>query len=467
MPDPSLQRVPYVTEYFGPWLVRERDGRALQHAAENLNVQVHMQQVNIGAADERAEARRTDNVMVSPEGIAVIELSGVLMKQESSLFASTSTVEARRRIRAAARSKEAAAIVLLIDSPGGTAGGTSDLAAEVRRAAAVKPVVAYIEDLGASAAYWVASQADQIVANQHDALVGSLGTYLVVTDSSEEAAQKGRKVHVISTGPFKGAGVPGAEITDEQLEMFREEVFEINAAFQRGVMQGRNLSAKAVDELFTGRVWSATQARQLGLVDDIQSFDGLLQRLAKENTAGARTTRQVNQSPPEQTMPEPNTATVTTSAATIKEIKAACKGADSEFVLGQLEAGATLTECMTAWMERQNAQLAEARAAATEAEQKAAESAKAAEAAAKKPGTKSLAEESAARTAGGEDLDAIDQYDGDATGTMLARRDEIMRQRKCSALEAMKQLARREPELLAAANREYDRQHADKYRRAA
>lgn len=453
--DPQLSHVPFVGEYFGPWLVRERDGRALQHAAENLNIQIHLQQVNIGAEASGAEqARRTENFLVSPEGVAVIELSGMLMKQESSLTASTSTVEARRRIRAAVRSKEVAAIVLLIDSPGGTASGTSDLAAEVRRAAGEKRVVAYIEDLCASAAYWVASQADEIVANQPDALAGSLGTYLVVTDSSEEAVQKGRKVHVIATGPFKGAGVPGAVVTEEYLAVLREEVFAINDAFKEGVRAGRNLQRNHVDEIFTGRVWSAQEAVKLGLVDRIESFDSLVARLARGSEKPARN-RQLSENPEPtnsetdmaetQTAASNPTATITAQPATIKEIRAACKGADANFIVEMQEKGATVTECMTEWMERQNAELTQLR----EQQKTPAKSAKGI-------GTKSLAEES-------EDDAPSNSYDGDPTGAMKARRDEIMRERKCSAAAAMRILARHEPELLEAANADYNRRFAAVY----
>jgi protease-4 len=128
--------------------------------------------------------------------VAVISLTGKLMKQQASMGGGTSTVQARRDIRAAASDPDIGAILLRIDSPGGTAAGTKELADEITAAKTKKPVWAYVEDMAASAAYWAASQASRIIANE-TALVGSIGTYGVVQDTSGMAAMEGVKVHVI------------------------------------------------------------------------------------------------------------------------------------------------------------------------------------------------------------------------------------------------------------------------------
>src|SRR5581483_9650939 len=108
---------------------------------------------------------------------------GMLMKGQSSM-GGTSTVMARRDIRQAVADQDVAGILLAIDSPGGTVAGTDDLAAEVRQARTSKPVWAAIDDLGASAAYWVASQTQRVTVNSPTALVGSIGTLQVIRDLS-------------------------------------------------------------------------------------------------------------------------------------------------------------------------------------------------------------------------------------------------------------------------------------------
>jgi ClpP class serine protease len=165
----------------------------------------------------------------------VIEARGLLMKQQS-WMGGTATLQLRRDIRAAAADPNVSAILLAIDSPGGTAAGTADLAADVRAAARQKPVWAQIEDLGASAAYWLASQADQVFANTaRRPMVGSIGTYQTVYDLSAAAEQEGVKVFHFATGPLKGAGMPGTPVTEEQQADFQGRVDAVQDSFDAAV----------------------------------------------------------------------------------------------------------------------------------------------------------------------------------------------------------------------------------------
>ncbi len=103
--------------------------------------------------------------VVTDGGIALIEINGVMAKA-SGKYAQASTVQARRALRAATADQDVGGIMLGMDSPGGTVAGTQALADEVRAADAVKPVHAHIEDTGASAGYWVPSQARRLSANR-------------------------------------------------------------------------------------------------------------------------------------------------------------------------------------------------------------------------------------------------------------------------------------------------------------
>jgi len=87
------------------------------------------------------------------------------MKFPSSLEGDTSTIEARRAIRNAAHDDAVKSILIVFDTPGGTAAGTSDLAEDVKNAAAMKPVHSYLQDLAASAGYYVASSVTRINGN--------------------------------------------------------------------------------------------------------------------------------------------------------------------------------------------------------------------------------------------------------------------------------------------------------------
>lgn len=204
-------------------------------------------------------------------GTAVLQLTGAMMKGRSK-FGGVSTVDTRRYLRAAVADPEVGSILLVIDSPGGTVSGTQSLADEIRAADAAKPVVAHIEDLGASAGYWIASQARSVSANR-SALVGSLGTFGVIRDTSGQAQAEGVKVHVITTGANKGAGVDGAPITPAQLADAQRVIDDLNALFMGAVQNGRRFTPDQTAALFDGRVHVATSAKSLGLIDAVQSMD--------------------------------------------------------------------------------------------------------------------------------------------------------------------------------------------------
>lgn len=215
------------------------------------------------------------------DGIAVISLEGVLTKGD---WCGTSTLRARRQVRAAAADPSVSAIVLAIDSPGGHVAGTKELADEVRAAGRSKLTVACIEDLGASAAYWVAAQCQRVVANA-TAEVGSIGTVAAVADLSKQAEKEGITVHVVSTGAHKGSFTPGAPVTEEMLADLRERVTALNGHFLAAVSAGRKMPADKLAEIADGRVFLAAKAMELGLIDGIATIDQVAAQIRAEQQA--------------------------------------------------------------------------------------------------------------------------------------------------------------------------------------
>lgn len=217
---------------------------------------------------------------VTPEGVGILPLHGPSMKQRSK-FGGYSSVDARRMLREMAQDPNVGTIMLHVDSPGGHVAGTQELAQEVDSIDVnQKPVHAYIEDNGNSAAYWIVSQARTIAANPM-AYVGSLGVIAALVDDSEAMAMEGIKVHVIATGDLKGTGAPGSQVTEEQIGMVRRLVEGTSAAFQAAVRSGRALTLKATQELWTGDVWLAEDAKAHGLVDKVESWDAALERVTR------------------------------------------------------------------------------------------------------------------------------------------------------------------------------------------
>lgn len=204
-------------------------------------------------------------------GLATIAVAGVLMKSVSPILRyfginATGYAEISAALDAAAADPAVDRVMLEIDSPGGAVSGVQALADKIR--AFNKPTIAHCNELCASAAYWLAAQADEVTGTR-GAQVGSIGVFVAVVDRSQAAAAAGIRVHVISSGAHKGAGVPGAAITDEQIAEIRRSVLASAQEFVADVAAGRGESPAKVQESADGRVFSAADAQTRGLIDRI------------------------------------------------------------------------------------------------------------------------------------------------------------------------------------------------------
>lgn len=269
-------------QHFGPWAVEPYWFIQAVNAVRDGTMQPRNQaelDADIGGEYEKQG------------GIAKIGIYGQMTKGQSS-FGGTSTVLTRRAIRKAVGDADVGAILLHIDSPGGTVAGTAELAAEVARAHEQKPTHAYIDDLGASAAYWVASQAGRITANA-GAMIGSIGSVLTLYDTSGKAEKEGIKVHNISTGPLKGAFTDGTPITPEQLAHAQHLIDELNEQMLTTIKTGRKMRIDSLRKLADGRLFVGQEAVDVGLIDGIESLDdtvGALRQQVAANAKGRRRT---------------------------------------------------------------------------------------------------------------------------------------------------------------------------------
>ena len=242
-------------------------------------------------AAERARALDSQPLYETQDGIAFVNMSGPMVKGDSK-YGGVNTVRTRQALRAAAADTSVKAILLAIDSPGGTVAGTEELASEV--ANTKKPVYAQIDGIGASAAYWVASQAHKVFASATTE-IGSIGTVAVVEDTSGAAEMAGIKVHVVSTGEYKGAFSDGAPVSQAQLDYLQQRVDDMNTHFLQGIANGRGMDAERVAKLADGRVMIASKAKRAGLIDGVQSMDKtvkmILDQLAPKRKAAENAVR--------------------------------------------------------------------------------------------------------------------------------------------------------------------------------
>lgn len=155
-------------------------------------------------------------------------------------------------------------VILDMDTPGGSAEGTRNLSEAIQNFS--KPIVAYIDELCASAGYWIASATDKIIATHDTAEIGSIGTYCSFYDLRGWKDFEGIKWHEIYATKSTAKNQSFREALNGKPEKLRAEVDVINEAFINGVKQGRpNIS----EDVFDGRCPFAVEAKELGLIDEI------------------------------------------------------------------------------------------------------------------------------------------------------------------------------------------------------
>jgi signal peptide peptidase SppA len=176
------------------------------------------------------------------------------------------------------------AIILQIDSPGGTVEGTPELAAKVAAASKRKPVIAQVDSLAASAAYWVATQASEVVVTP-GGQVGSIGVRMMHQDISGQLEQEGVKIEQMSAGKYKTEGHPFGPLDDDARAHFQDQIDDAYRDFVGAVASGRSVSTGTVEENYgQGRVLLAKQALKAGMVDRIATLDQTLARFIAPQT---------------------------------------------------------------------------------------------------------------------------------------------------------------------------------------
>ena len=215
--------------------------------------------------------------------IAVIPIYGTIaqrMNLMSAFSGGTSTEKLAKSFREAMAYESVGSIVLDIDSPGGSVYGVDELAAEIRAARGRKPIVAVANSLAASAAYYIASQADEIVVTPSGE-IGSIGVYAVHADESQAWEEAGVRWSFISAGKFKTEGNHLEPLGDDARAHMQSRVNDYYDAFIDAVAQGRGVKASAVRKGFgEGRVVGAKQAVALGMADRVATLDETITRLS-------------------------------------------------------------------------------------------------------------------------------------------------------------------------------------------
>jgi len=218
--------------------------------------------------------------MTFADSVAVIHVDGVIAGTGSTLDGIINPETMSSYLDQAAQDPNVRAIVLRIDSPGGTVAASQEIATEVARLSAEKPVIASVGDVGASGAYMIASQCDEIWA-QPTSAVGSIGVITEIPNVAGLLEKVGVEFTVLTAGEFKDAGSPYRSLTETETQLIQREIDIAYDEFIRIVAEGREMSEDDVRDLATGWAWSAIQAQEMGLVDEMGTYNDALDRAAE------------------------------------------------------------------------------------------------------------------------------------------------------------------------------------------
>jgi protease-4 len=211
--------------------------------------------------------------------VLMIDIDGTISAAlETGFLAREKSVVARvfERLERAARDPLVKAVILRLDTPGGEVTASDIVYHEILRfkERTGKPVVGLMMSVAASGGYYIAMACDAIIAHP-STLTGSIGVISIFPSVEGLMSKVGVKVEVVKSGPAKDAGSPFRSMTEDEKKLYADIVDEYYEGFLAVVAKGRQGKIKA-DDLRTiadGRIYTATQALKLGLVDRIGYFE--------------------------------------------------------------------------------------------------------------------------------------------------------------------------------------------------
>ena len=227
---------------------------------------------------KRLESVAAVNMKASRQsrGVAHLQLFGLLENRLSMLgetFGGTDLQRFGQSFDRVIADPSISSVLIEVDSPGGEYSGTPEIADKVYRGRSVKPVVAVINSLGASAAYWISSQASEIVVTPSGE-AGSIGVFLMHIDESAAMEKAGYEVTFFATPPEKISGNPYQPPSPAAAEFFMRRSKAIYSEFTAAVARGRGVSqAQVIQGMGGGLLMGAKEAKAARMVDAVMPFD--------------------------------------------------------------------------------------------------------------------------------------------------------------------------------------------------
>ena len=186
-----------------------------------------------------------------------------------------------RLIRQARLDHNIRAVVLRVDSPGGSVMASEEIYRElVAMRAAGKPVVVSMSSLAASGGYYISAPADEIWASPAT-LTGSIGIFAIIPTIDKTLGKIGVTVDGVGTTPLAGQLRIDRPMSDDSRVLLQSQIGRGYDEFLQRVSSGRKKTREEIDAIAQGRVWAGSDAKRLGLVDQLGSFDDAVRSAAR------------------------------------------------------------------------------------------------------------------------------------------------------------------------------------------
>ncbi len=237
-------------------------------------------------AKEGKEGKEGGTAKASGKGgrIAVVYAEGEIVDGEGDSGEIGGT-KLSRELRKLRQDETVKAVVLRVNSPGGSASASEVIQREIRLIKKVKPLVVSMGSYAASGGYWISAYGDRIFA-EATTITGSIGVFGIQFDIKTLANNFGVTFDSVKTGKFADALTIARPKTPEELAVLQRLVDWIYGEFVAKVAEGRGLTPERVEQIAQGRVWSGSDAKEIGLVDEIGGLDAAIAFAAEKAGLG-------------------------------------------------------------------------------------------------------------------------------------------------------------------------------------
>lgn len=264
-------------------IIDELKARTGRKGAKDSFKQISMSAYAKIAPDKSDHAKRGE-LPTHGQNIALIYAEGAIVDGEGEPD-EVGGVRFARELRQLRQNDNIKAIVLRVNSPGGSATASENIQREIRLARKVKPVIVSMGSYAASGGYWISAYGDRIFA-EPTTITGSIGVFGIQFDIQRLANNLGFTFDTVKTGKFADSLTIARPKTPEELAVFQRMVDWIYNEFVGKVADARHLKREFVEEIAQGRVWSGTEAKKLGLVDEIGGLDAAIKYAAEKADLG-------------------------------------------------------------------------------------------------------------------------------------------------------------------------------------